>query len=137
MEDNKLLLGTIQFIHFLIDSFNMTYIFLFSAVYDIYFVTWIFLQTVHWGLLKNECIVSYIEKKIIDPNYELGENPKWIPHYDVYYNKYSITLKSILIIGTLLFILLRSKSNKTRIICFMAVLLWLYFTYFYKKAVSC
>ena len=134
MEDNKLLLGTIQFIHFLIDSFNMTYIFLFSAVYDIYFVTWIFLQTVHWGLLKNECIVSYIEKKIIDPNYELGENPKWIPHYDVYYNKYSITLKSILIIGTLLFILLRSKSNKTRIICFMAVLLWLYFTYFYKKS---
>jgi len=134
MEDSKLLLGVIQFIHFLIDSFNMTYIFIFSAVYDIYFVIWIFLQTVHWGLLKNECIVSYIEKKMIDPNYELGENPKWIPHYDIYYNKYTITLKSILIIGTLLFIFIRSKSINTRIICGMAIVLWLYLVYFYKKS---
>jgi len=133
MENNTLLLGIIQFIHFLIDSFNMSYIFIFSAVYDIYFVIWIFLQTIHWGLLKNECIVSYIEKKIINPNYLLGENPKWIPHYDIYYNKYTITFKSILIIGGLLFIVLRSKSFKTRIICGLAILLWLYFTYFYKK----
>lgn len=134
MEDSKLLLGFIQFVHFLIDSFNMSYIFIFSAVYDIYFVTWIFLQTVHWGLLKNECIVSYIEKKIINPNYELGENPKWIPHYDIYYNKYTITLKSILIIGTLVFIFIRCKSTNTRIICGMAIVLWLYLVYFYKKS---
>jgi hypothetical protein len=133
MEDTNWLLGIIQLIHFLIDSFNMSYIFIFSAIYDIYFVSWILLQTIHWGLLKNECIVSYIEKKLINPQYTLGENPKWIPHYDVYYNKFTITLKSILILGGLLFIIIRSKTKNTRIICGMAILLWVYFTYLYKK----
>jgi len=131
--DNHNILSFIQLCHFLIDGFNMSFIFLFHPIFDIYFVTWIFLQTVHWGLLKNECIVSYIEKKLMDPNYELGSKPQWIPHYDVYYNKYMIMLKAILILGGLSYIIYRNKSSKVRCIAIMAIMLWVYFTYFHAK----
>lgn len=104
-------LGIIQMFHFLIDAFNMSYIFIFNPFYDVYFCTWILLQTMHWGLLKNECIVSYVEKIIIDPTYKLGTNPRWIPHNNVYHNKYTLISKAIIIIGTLLLIMYRAKKG--------------------------
>jgi len=130
----ELTLDIIQLMHFLIDGFNMSYVFLFNPIYDIFFVTWILSQTIHWGLLQNECIISYIEKKIINPKYKLGENPKWIPHYDVYYNKYTIMLKSIFILGGLTYIFARSKKNNVKIICVTAIILWIYFTYFHTNS---
>ena len=134
MRESKLTLDIIQLMHFLIDGFNMSYVFLFNPIYDIFFVTWILSQTIHWGLLQNECIISYIEKKLINPKYKLGENPKWIPHYDVYYNKYTIMLKSILILGGLTYIFARSKKNNIKIICVSAIILWIYFTYFHTNS---
>ena len=133
MNDTMILLGLMQLCHFFVDCFNMSYVFLFNPIFDIYFVIWLLLQTIHWGVLKNECIVSYIEKKLLNPNYELGSKPRWIPHYKIYYNKFTITLKSILILGGLSYIIYRNKSKKIRFIGIMAVVLWLYFTYFYKK----
>jgi len=59
----NLVLGAIQFLHFLIDAFVVSYVFIFNPIYDIYFVTFVLLQTMHWGALKNECFISYIEKK--------------------------------------------------------------------------
>jgi hypothetical protein len=130
----NLVLGAIQFLHFLIDAFVMSYVFIFNPMYDIYFVTFVLLQTMHWGALKNECFISYIEKKMISPNYELGSKPNWIPHYRHYYNKVGLTLKSIFTVGGLLFIIYRAKKNHIRFLCALAILLWLFFVYFYKKS---
>ena len=125
-------LGILQLFHFYIDAFNMSYIFVFNPIYDVYFCTWILLQTIHWGLLKNECCLSYIEKKILNPNYKLGSNYKWIPHNNVYHNKYTLIVKAIIIISTLLLIIYRSKKKCIKYICIAAIILWIYHTYFYK-----
>jgi len=129
-----ILLSIIQILHFFIDLFCMIYIFIFNPIYDIYYCGFIFCQTIHWALLKNECIVSYVEKKIIDPNYELGQNPKWIPHYKVFYNKYTKLLKAFLILGALIYIIFRNDKVYIKLICSAAIVLWIYLTYFYKKS---
>jgi hypothetical protein len=134
MSENIVLLAVIQLVHFFIDAFCMFYIFLFNPIYDIYYSSFILLQTIHWGLLKNECVVSYFEKKIIKPNYELGDKPKWIPHYKIYHNKYTILLKAILILGALVFVIFRNKKNNIPYICVGAITLWLYFTYFHHNS---
>jgi len=134
MSEPNVLLAIVQLIHFFIDAFCMSYIFLFNPMYDIYYCCFVFLQTIHWGLLKNECIVSYYEKTLINPNYKLGDNPKWIPHYKIYHNKITILLKAILILGTLGIVIFRNKKNDIPYICVGAIILWLYFTYFYHKS---
>ena len=134
MSEPNVLLAIVQLIHFFIDAYCMSYIFLFNPMYDIYYCGFVFLQTIHWGLLKNECIVSYYEKTLINPTYKLGDNPKWIPHYKIYHNKITILLKAILILGTLGVVIFRNKKNDIPYICVGAIILWLYFTYFYHKS---
>ena len=134
MSEPNVLLAIVQLIHFFIDAFCMSYIFLFNPMYDIYYCGFVFLQTIHWGLLKNECIVSYYEKTLINPTYKLGDNPKWIPHYKIYHNKITILLKAILILGTLGVVIFRNKKNDIPYICVGAIILWLYFTYFHHKS---
>jgi len=126
---NKKILYVLQIIHLFIDFFCMSYIYIFNPIYDIYFCGFILLQTIHWAVLKNECIVSYLEKKLIDPNYELGSNPKWVPHYDVFYNNFLKIIKAICIIGGLLYVMFRNDDNIIRGICVAAILFWIYLTY--------
>jgi hypothetical protein len=134
MLESNILLAIIQLVHFFIDAFCMFYVFIFNPIYDIYYSSFIFSQTIHWGLLKNECIVSYIEKKLMDPNYTLGDKPKWIPHYKIYHNKITIFFKAVLILGGLTFVIFRNRKNNIPYICIGAIILWLYFTYFYYKS---
>jgi len=122
----------LQFFHVLIDIFNCSYIFLFSSKYDIYFASWILLQTLHWLVLKNECIISYLEKRIEDPNYVLGSEPKRIPHNDVYFNKYILMAKETIIITTLLIIIYRANTQ-TQWIASIGMILWIFLTYFYNN----
>ena len=130
---STLLLYFVQFMHLIIDIFCMFYIFLFDPLYDIYFCGFILFQTIHWIVLKNECIVSYIEKKLIDKSYVLGDDPKWVPHYDTFYNKYSKWMKAVLIIGALLYVIFRNKKKYIKLICISAIVLWIYLTYFHNK----
>jgi hypothetical protein len=127
----NLRLEIVQFTHFLIDVFTVTYIFLFNQKYDIYFSIIILLQTLHWGFLNNECLLSYIEKKLIDPNYKIGEKPKWNPYSELYYNKFCVKIKEFFIITELLAIIYRNKSFNIKLICIITIILWLYYTYFH------
>lgn len=131
MKPPNMLLAIIQLIHYFIDSFNMTYIVLFNPMYDIYYMIWLLLEISHWLLLKNECIISYIEKKLINNSYELGSNPRWTPYYSEYYNKWLIMLKSVILISTIIYILIRNKSKKIKMICIIVGVLWLYSTFGY------
>jgi hypothetical protein len=134
IDTKKKILYVLQIIHLFIDFFCVSYIYIFNPIYDIYFCGFILLQTLHWAALKNECIVSYIEKKLIDNNYVLGSNPKWIPHYDAFYNDYMKTLKAIFILGGLLYVIFRNDNNIIKAICVTAILLWIYLTYFHVNA---
>ena len=130
--DNSSLLYNITIFHIFIDVFLMSYIFIFTPIYDIYYCSFVLLQTIHWGLLKNECIISYTEKKIINSDYQLGDNIKWLPHYQYHFNKHIIILKAILILGTLLYIIFRNKKNNAvRLIAAAGICLWIYYTYLY------
>ena len=42
--------------------------------YDIYLLLFLLFVRLHWFFLKGECILSYIEKKVMLPNYKLGDD---------------------------------------------------------------
>ena len=70
----------VKTIHILNEIFLCTYFIIFPISYDIYFAIYLLLIMIHWIVLKNECILSYLEKKILDKNYELGSMPHYHPY---------------------------------------------------------
>ena len=105
-------LKILNWFHFLIDVFILSYLFIFSAYYDFYLIIFIFFQAIHWLILKNECIISYTEKKLINPNYKLGYNISYIPHENEFYfnNDILIFIKTLLMIIVLIFIYKRTNG---------------------------
>ena len=99
----------------------------------------------HWVVLKNECSLSYIEKRIIDPRYKLGSKPSYMPHNGAYHNQYTLALKSFMIIITLLIIMYRNRFSKlddestqqlklfVLIPCIIGLFLWIYVTHYIHK----
>ena len=76
-----LLLNLIKLFHYLNDLFLGFYIFIFTTnKYDIYYSLYFLLIVLHWNFFKNECILSYLEKKISNKNYQLGDNPYYLPY---------------------------------------------------------
>jgi hypothetical protein len=41
--------------------------------YDVYLLLFLLIIRLHWYFLKGECIISFFEKKILLPNYKLGD----------------------------------------------------------------
>jgi hypothetical protein len=98
--------------HFILDMVPFIYICFFSKKYDIYIVIVVFLQCFHWLLLKNECSLSYLEKKILNNNYKLGDEITFIPHEDIYYlNKQTVIFMHLLQICVFIYILYRNINN--------------------------
>lgn len=65
------------FIHIL--PVIITIIYINETKYDIYILLFILLIKIHWFFLKGECLISYIEKKIVLDNYKLGDDLYCIP----------------------------------------------------------
>jgi hypothetical protein len=65
------------FIHIL--PLIIAIIYINETKYDIYILLFILLIKIHWFFFKDECILSYIEKKIILDNYNLGDDIYCIP----------------------------------------------------------
>jgi hypothetical protein len=42
--------------------------------YDFIYLIFLYIVIIHWIYLKNECLVNYLEKIKIDPEYKLGTN---------------------------------------------------------------
>ena len=138
-----LLLDIIQFIHVCIDGLCCLYLLLFNPMYDIYYALFVLLQTIHWYILKNECFITYLEKYMIDPDYVLGSNPKYLPHSKVYYNKTTFQIKNIIVLASLVYIWFRNMKSNTankmskyiKYIVPCAIGLFIYLTYFYKHPI--
>jgi hypothetical protein len=78
-----------------------------------------------WIALKNECIISYFEKKLENKQYILGSEPKRQPHYKLFYNKYTYALKEILTIVGLAVIIYRTTSLGIAIVAALDIFLWI------------
>lgn len=126
-----LLLFLIKFIHILNEIFLSTYIFIFPKKYDIYFTLYLLIIILHWVLLKNECILTYIEKKLIDKNYKLGSSPYYHPYHSIV-PKCFIYLFEFLKIVNILVILYRNYYNKYIYICMLFIIGYIFFN-IYKK----
>jgi hypothetical protein len=64
-------------LHILIIGLPMIYFLLFllnDNRYDIYYILGLLIIRFHWFFFKGECILTYIEKKILNPDYKLGSN---------------------------------------------------------------
>lgn len=73
---NKILWTLILMIHWLF--ITHTYL-MFSLIYPDK-LWWLFpiyanFTFFHWKLFKDECIINYLEKKVLNPEYKLGDDP--------------------------------------------------------------
>ena len=107
---NKELSYVIQFFHMLLDILYCFYIFLFPIEYDIYFLFFILFIVLHWCFFYNECLISYLEKKLIDSKYVLASDVNNIPHHKTFYNEFIVNIIHLLIFINLSFIFYRSES---------------------------
>ena len=101
----------IKSLHLFNDLFLSLYVFLFPKKYDIFYVVYIFIMGLHWLLCKNECIISYLEKKSINKNYILGSLPYHLPHVQ----DTGLTFRfyiNILVLFNVFTIIYRSFDNK-------------------------
>jgi hypothetical protein len=128
------LLKIIQLIHILNEIFLSTYVFIFPKIYDIYYTIFLIIIILHWIFLKNECILSYIEKKIIDKNYILGTNPYYHP-YHMAVSKYFIYLFEIFKFINIFIVLYRNFNNKFIFIS-MLLIIGFYIFHFIIKLIK-
>uniref|UniRef100_A0A6C0D393 Uncharacterized protein n=1 Tax=viral metagenome TaxID=1070528 RepID=A0A6C0D393_9ZZZZ len=122
--------------HFLIDMIPFAYIYFAPKEYDIYIVVLVSIQCFHWLLLKNECIISCIEKWLINKNYEIGDDISYIPHEDfIYYNKDAVILLHVLQILVFCVIFYRNRNNSIisclSVFNITVMVQLIYFRYFY------
>jgi len=122
----------LQFVHTLLDVFYCVYAFIFSAQYDLFYALFILVVAVQWVFNKNECSFSYLEKKWIDPDYVIGSNPKWIPHYDSFHIPMTVSITHYMHVVNMIFILWRTDSWLTRIVALLGVAIGYYQIYVVK-----
>lgn len=82
MIDRKTLSILTAHIHNLVIVAPFIYFILFllnDKRYDIYYILFFLFIRSHWFLLKGECIFTYIEKKILFPDYKLGSDIYCVP----------------------------------------------------------
>jgi hypothetical protein len=63
----------LQFLHLMI-VISLPLLALLSNKYDLLYLSCIFIIVFNWNIFKGECIISYYEKKLLDPSYKLGDN---------------------------------------------------------------
>lgn len=80
-------LFAVRWVHSVIMLFNLLYIFMFDKKYDLLYLILFNFIIVHWLFFKNECVLSYIEKKIIDKNYKIGDEIFSHPFTDIIFDR--------------------------------------------------
>lgn len=86
-ENFNVSLFVVRMLHSFVFFFSLFYIFIFKPKYDVLYITLAVVIMTHWLLFKNECILSYIEKKLMDKNYKMGDNVFSNPFMDTMFNK--------------------------------------------------
>lgn len=106
------LANKVQIYHNLVSCITLIYIFFAPISFDFYFSLILLFQSFHWIIFKGECIINYIEQKLINTNYKLGDNPG----YDG--NPYPMIslIFQLAILFCITIIFYRNNNNLTKII---------------------
>lgn len=79
-----ILLAVLFIIHWAVTIFMSGYVFIRkNARYDLLYLCIVGGIILHW-ILSSECIISYLEKKIMDSSYQLGQKPAYHPSIYLY-----------------------------------------------------
>jgi len=129
--------------------FGLRAIFWSVRKYDIYLMLFLLFVRAHWAFCNGECILSYFEKKIVIPNYELGDDIFCSPFGELFgFNKlttsknifftdyYKDFRESILVIG-LLYVNRNSKNfNLLLIIGIACIISSMCYNIYYREHVK-
>lgn len=124
-----ILLYLLKILHVINEIFLSSYIFIFNKKYDIYYVIYLEIIILHWICLKNECILSYIEKKLINNNYILGSKPYNHPYHTII-PKNLIYLFEFLKLFNIIIIFYRNIKNNYIFISVIIMFLFLIYNIF-------
>lgn len=111
-------------------GFIIFYILFAPITFDFYISLILLLQSFHWLFFKCECIFSYIEKKLININYNLGEDPS----HDIFTSTFTFVLDFIAFI--IIIILFNRNQNITKVIIIIVIIITIYvnvWKFFCKK----
>jgi hypothetical protein len=114
-------LWILRWFHFYFIFFACFYPFIFSNSYDLFYLIIILLLVIHWNTFKGECILSYFEKKILDPSYKLGSDTTYHPYTDIifgYRNRLIWIIPGIVMSLSFSFVLLRFIKRNTKSLYF-------------------
>jgi len=118
-----ILFNIMRILHTFNDLFVSTYIFFFRTTkYDIYYLIYVFLIYLHWFIFKGECVLSYIEKKLLVNTYKLGDDIYYSP-YRNNFNKYFLIIIDYLKVFNLFIILLRNLNNNIILLVLLIIFL--------------
>lgn len=139
-EERHITIFFLHIFHWLItDVIILIYILTIPVYYDFYLILILIFQAIHWLILKNECIISYIEKKLINVNYNLGDNISLNPFEDFIYNKNKLVINSKnIILPLILFIILfyRNKNKKIIYLLLFAFIINIYLNICKNKKIN-
>jgi hypothetical protein len=93
--------------------------------YDLYYIIYLFFLSLHWYLSKGECIITFLEKKLINKSYKLGDTPHYSPYHNLVGKSTINILNSIFIINYSL-ILYRNYNTSNFNIIILITLLTIY-----------
>jgi len=101
-----------------------------NTAYDIYFSAAALITVVSWYIFKGECLISYFEKKIKDPNYSLGDNSFEHPYYKTFYlyneKDFSFVKEILSIISVFILIFYRKNNKYVKYALILAIILGFY-----------
>ncbi len=137
MEINKEFI--IGLLHFVLPLIYIIYLFFAPVKWDPYMFIWFNILTLHWILFNNECIISYIHKKLENPNYKMGEDVKVKDMINVFTKIMSEKMAGMLVdiinYGTFIAIFIRFfifKSIKPIVMVYMTLILFGLYNYFVR-----
>lgn len=112
--------------------------------YDIYLLLFILTIRLHWFFFKGECILNYFEKKIVIPNYKIGDDVFSTPFMDFFYknrkinkdlfSEYYKDFNDNIFIFFILLSNVRAKNfNSILVLSLISIILYMCYTNFYRN----
>jgi len=125
--ENYNLLNIIKTTHFCNDMFVCVYHYVINPIYDIFFALFMCITVLSLILLKNECFLSYYEKKLENPKYVLGSEPFYNPYQKNFYyfngTNYSFIKEFFWVVTFIILIFYRKNKKYVKIILIVALLI--------------
>lgn len=102
-------LALVRFAHYMSLLTSTLYVFIFGSKYDAIYLSFIVILYFHWILIKGECVFTYLEQKLMDPNYIMGSNIYNHPWLQLLIKEYT---KPLLVISYIFIMLNVSTVSK-------------------------